>query len=446
MNKKYEIIIVGAGLSGLTLANQLLINGIEKEDLLVLEASERTGGLIKTTEEKGYTTEWGPEGLRGGKSGTDKIFSFIDTKPMEIPNTVPARYIVHKGKLRRVPHGIISALSTPLVPFFGKIRLIFEIFVKKKEEDETLEDFIKRRFGKGIYPVIDAVVSGIYGGSPSSLSTKYAFPYLKEFEKSGSVIKGSIKYMKMLKKQKSSEPKEKSPFLVKPEGGMKSIIEGLEKNPEIVLNMKVDAVDRQEDIYKIKCGNIEYVSKILVLANGVNGIQHMNVLDMKKFDKVPVSVVSIVSLGFRSIDIPDEYHGYGFLSPSEEDTFVLGVLFTSKLFPNTAPEGETLFRVYVGGINHPERAVMDDKELIENVLIDLKKLMRIDVKPVYSSIQKQAPNGIPQIMLKHNKLIEWKEKVEKSDNLYLSGIGWNSIACDSLILEAVNIANKICNK
>ena len=41
MNENYKTIIIGAGLSGLTAANQLITNGMKKEDLLILEKAER---------------------------------------------------------------------------------------------------------------------------------------------------------------------------------------------------------------------------------------------------------------------------------------------------------------------------------------------------------------------------------------------------------------------
>ena len=46
--KKVKFLIVGAGLSGLTIANALLENG--ENDFIVLEARSRTGGRILTEE------------------------------------------------------------------------------------------------------------------------------------------------------------------------------------------------------------------------------------------------------------------------------------------------------------------------------------------------------------------------------------------------------------
>ncbi len=441
-----KIVIIGAGLSGLTLANELIRQGHPSEELLVVESKNRLGGLIKTTREKGYITEWGPEGLRGGKPGTEKVFSYISSKPMELPPSIPARYIVHKGKLRKVPSGPFSAIFTSLVPFFGKFRLLLELLVRKKESDETLEAFVKRRFGKGIYPVVDAVVSGIYGGSPKYLSTKYAFPFLKQAELvGGSVIRGGFKQYRVMRKNRPKDKsKRKAAFLVKPENGMADIVDCLAMNLNIDYNFHVESIVRDNEIYKIQSKNKEITADTLIIATGVPGAQKMRIPQMKQFEKVPQSLVSIVSLGFDAISFPTKYKGYGFLSPSKENTFVLGVLFTSQLFPNTAPKGKVLLRVYVGGIDHPEKATMKEDELISNVLADLEKLMNLTEKPIYSSIQKQAPHGISQIMMGHETILQWKKDAEiRNKNLYFTGIGWTSIACEALINEAVKAAQSL---
>lgn len=447
MREKYKTIIVGAGISGLTLANELIKRGHPKEELLVVDQSDRTGGLIRTTKSEGYITEWGPEGLRGGKPGTEKIFSFIDSKPVKLPSTIPARYIVHKGKLHQVPHGPLSALFTPLVPFFGKLRLLLEPFITKKEGDETMEDFIKRRFGKGIYPVVDAVVSGIYGGSPSYLSVTHAFPYLKQMEiMEGSVIKGGVKQLRMARKsnRKLKEQKVRSPFLIKPQGGMQEIIDGLSANVNHRLNFEVSKVKKENGTYLLISEDNSLSCDNLVLATGVNGTQKMDLFGIKSFDRVPESFVSIVSLGFDTNTFPHKFEGFGFLSPSKEKRFVLGVLFTSQLFPHTAPEKDVLLRVYVGGIDHPDKYTMDEDELIAKVCEDLSELMGITEKPIYSSVQKHAHKGISQIMMGHENIIEWKDNIEENnENIFLAGIGWKSIAVETLINEAVALAEKI---
>ena len=56
-NAKPQILIVGAGLTGLTAAHVLRKQG---KDVLVIEKENRIGGQIRTFEEQGFVYESGP--------------------------------------------------------------------------------------------------------------------------------------------------------------------------------------------------------------------------------------------------------------------------------------------------------------------------------------------------------------------------------------------------
>ena len=56
-----DVIIIGAGISGLSCAWTLKKLGI---DAIVLEAGDRPGGVIRTEKIRGYQVEWGPNSFQ----------------------------------------------------------------------------------------------------------------------------------------------------------------------------------------------------------------------------------------------------------------------------------------------------------------------------------------------------------------------------------------------
>ncbi|MBS1997409.1 MAG: FAD-dependent oxidoreductase, partial [Cyanobacteria bacterium SZAS LIN-2] len=63
-NHKKQVVIVGAGISGLSCAFKLSESAAFKEGLIsvtVLEASARPGGIIDTSYEQGCVVESGPD-------------------------------------------------------------------------------------------------------------------------------------------------------------------------------------------------------------------------------------------------------------------------------------------------------------------------------------------------------------------------------------------------
>ena len=112
-----KIAIIGAGFSGLATAN-LLKKEMDAE-ITIFEATDRIGGLIHTTKQDGYVMEWGPEAFMTQKVSVKKFVEQTDLKDKLVPATrqVKRQYVVNKGKIKRVPSGLFSGITTSLIPF-----------------------------------------------------------------------------------------------------------------------------------------------------------------------------------------------------------------------------------------------------------------------------------------------------------------------------------------
>ncbi|MDH5403238.1 MAG: protoporphyrinogen oxidase, partial [Candidatus Heimdallarchaeota archaeon] len=443
--EKKKIIIIGAGISGLTIANGLIRSGISNNEILVLEQKDRPGGLIKTTIDNGFLTEWGPEGLRGKSENTHYLFSLIDKEKIAASDEAAKRYLVKNGKLVTVPSGPISAIFTPLIPFFGKLRLLKEPFIKPTTEEETVKEFISRRFGKGLVPILDAFVTGIFGGNISEINVKYSFPMLKQAELfGGSVIRGFLKQNKISKNSGKKKDKTKQPHLYTTEKGMQGIIDDLSTKVNIKYNTTITEINSNSDTIQINSNAEQYSCDKLIVATGVSASNRIKFFDEPILPLNNQSVISIVTLGYNPTAFPKPLNGYGFLSPSSEEVGILGTLFTSRLFPHHSKNNVELLRVFVGGKRHPEKIKLNPEEIIQQVIQDLNKLLNLQEEPIYTSIVSHNPDGISQFQMNHSIYINWKEHIEtKYNQITLAGIGWTSISCDGLIAEARKIINKI---
>ena len=75
-----RVVVIGGGLSGLAPANRLLELADQQQsplDVVLLEASDRLGGVISTTPHRGYLIEAGPD-------------SFITNKPWALQLLISA--------------------------------------------------------------------------------------------------------------------------------------------------------------------------------------------------------------------------------------------------------------------------------------------------------------------------------------------------------------------
>src|SRR3989338_4303943 len=202
-----RIVIVGGGISGLTVAYRLHELSCEKEipiDMTLLEGRSRLGGVIETQSKDGFLLEYGPDALM-----TDRPWSInlckrlgIESELIGMQKEADHSYIVCKGKMCRIPTGfyllapsnIKALVQSHFLSSAGKLRLAAELFIpkRKSKDDESVGSFIRRRFGREVLERLgEPMIAGVYSGDPEELSILSTMPRLREAEeRAGSVIRG----------------------------------------------------------------------------------------------------------------------------------------------------------------------------------------------------------------------------------------------------------------
>ncbi len=176
---KTEVIIVGAGLTGLTMAFYLKKAGV---NFRIIEKADRTGGVIQTISEKGFVYEAGPNTGVVSNPEMAELFEDLNGKcSLEIADPNAKRRLIWKNRVwNALPSGLFSAIGTPLFTWHDKFRILGEPFrAKGTDPNESLADLVKRRMGQSYLDyAVDPFISGIYAGDPRKLVTKYAMPKL----------------------------------------------------------------------------------------------------------------------------------------------------------------------------------------------------------------------------------------------------------------------------
>src|SRR5271166_917046 len=178
-----RIVIVGGGLSGLSLAYRLE-QRIPGADVLVLEQRGRLGGNIDTLEQDGFRIEAGPNGFLDNKPATLSLCQDLGLGDRLQPASEASarkRFLFLKGRMRLLPGNLWSFLFSDILSLSAKISLLTEKWRPPRREtsEESIESFATRRVGVEVaHTLADAFVSGIHGGDPALLSIQAAFPRL----------------------------------------------------------------------------------------------------------------------------------------------------------------------------------------------------------------------------------------------------------------------------
>lgn len=400
-----KIAILGAGISGLTCAYYLKKRGV---DVTVYEKETRVGGLIRSTLLDGFLFEYGPRSIRlkDAESSLDLISELgLDL----ITASLQDRYLLHKGKLEKLPNSFRDFFSSPLMEgtFFGILKDLFTS--KSKADDESVHAFFSQRFSPLIADrFIDPLIKGIYAGDSKNLSIQACFPYLTKYR---SLILGALLAPKSQKR---------GPATLK--GGMEELPKrlGLELKENIQLGRKIERLSFDSK------ATLHTNSQIFQYDQVISTLPAYALADLmpeSKFQKlllsIPFSSVGVVHLGYRTKVNP--YRGFGYLVPSIENEKILGCIFDEN-------SEKTSLTVMIQG-----------KDNLEDIAIQgLKRHLGITCLPDICNSY-HAMKAIPQYPVGFLSLLKEIEK-EKPTNLDLLGTSFHGVSVNHCIATAKKLA------
>ncbi|NWF97991.1 MAG: protoporphyrinogen oxidase [Nitrospirae bacterium] len=447
-----KIVIIGAGISGLSLAYFLL----EKNpslDLTVIESEKKAGGKIWTDKTNGFLCEGGVNGFLDNRPKTLELSKKLGLAPLRSNDNSRKRFIFSDGKLKMLPESPLSFFKSDLLSVYGRLRIVGELFVPKGTgKDETLADFAKRRLGKEAYEkLIDPMASGIFAGDPEKMSLKSCFPKVYNLEQNyGSLIRGMIKLQKEAKKTGKKVGAGPGGVLTSFQDGMETIINSLTNflGSRLCTGSQAVSIDKNKDIYTILLSDGSKIeSKIVISAIPAFALAELtNNLDKSLsllLRDIYYPSISVVCLGYRREKIIHPLDGFGFLIPYREGRKILGTLWDSSVFPNRAPEGKVLLRTMLGGARMSELAEQDEEKQINIVVDELRKIMGINSEPDFAKVYIHR-KGIPQYFINHDlKLKKIDDILNNYKGFYITGNAFRGIGVNDCIENSSNLAERI---
>jgi len=444
---KKDTLIIGAGLSGLTVAWKL--KQIPGHSILLLEQSDRTGGAISSHTESGYIAEGGPHGFLDNCPESQTLLreTGLDKECLKAPLSQFVRYVCMNATLRLIPQSPLKILAAPLISPLAKLRVAGDFFKKPLQGEPTVGEWVTYRFGKALLPYVDAVFTGTYAGDLERLVIDGVMPGVRKVEQEhGSVIYGLLKSMKARKKTKQPGKKKGLPAMTSFPTGMGRLAERLYENlgnDEIYRNCPATQISRNSNGWEVTTAETTYSCRNLVLALPVNASLSLlaNSVTAAPVATIPEARIVTIAMGFGpEAHLPP---GFGYLAPEREQRFCLGALFSSNMFPGRAPKDHILLEALIGGRRHPERLELDDDTLIQKAVQDLQQLLNLPQPPEYARVLR-SPWGIPQLEKGYPALLKWRNTIMKEEKgLYVTGFGWEGIGLNDMIKTAFRVSEAI---
>lgn len=449
-----EVVVIGAGISGLTAAYLLRASG---HDVMVFDQGDVPGGRMRSERIDGFLMEHGANSVVGPAPAVQNLIAGLDLGGEKVLRSAAARsrYLVRAGRAHALPVTPCRFFMSGFFSLAGRMRLLMEPFVAARHEDETVAAFTRRRLGQEMLDyVMDPLAAGLHAGDPRQLSVSAVFPQLKRLERChGSIVLGTIGSRWRRDGQSATYGPEKR-ILFSFRHGLGMLPRSLAEH----LAGRIFPGHRVESVWRRAGGRFRVLvrrgaaaqwimadSVIIALpayaaANVLDGLDRHLAETLAEISHPPLAVVF---LGYRADAIAHPLDGLGVLMPAIEKRNVLGMLFSSTLFPGRAPEGHVALTAFVGGARQPRLALLEPDELAALVNGEVRQLLGGRTVPVVARTRCWR-RGLPQPGVDHaQRLARIAAAESEHAGLFLTGNYISGVSTAACIEQAVRTAGRV---
>lgn len=454
-----HVVVVGGGLSGLSVAFRLTQSAPDIT-VTVLDPEPRVGGNIRTENHGGFTVECGPNGFLDNKPFLTGLCIDLGLTDRAVPASDGSRknrYLYLNGKLRKLPRGPLSLLTSPLLSFKSKWKLLTEAWRKPPphvDPDETVSAFIARRTTQQVADVFgDAMVTGIHGGDPELLSVAGAFPRLVQMERdAGSIIRGFNRAAAERRARAKANGEKPTPVRMWSfREGLREMVTAFENHlgKSLITGVRVATIEQSAGVtaWEVRGERRSWGADAVVLAcPAYEQAAILNDIDPElagEVSAIPYNRIAVVALGYRQQDCPGSQDGFGYIAPQNTRRDILGVQWCSSIFPDRAPPGSVLWRALCGGVHRTDVVDWDDDTLARAVHQEIKLAMGVTGEPYFRRIVRWQA-AIPQYVVGHvERVARIDALASKHAGLFLGGNAYRGVAMSDCAEQGEVVAERV---
>jgi protoporphyrinogen/coproporphyrinogen III oxidase len=453
-------VVVGGGISGLAAAHRLIELG--QTNVTLIEASPRLGGTIQTEHRDGFLIERGPDSFISEKPEAVALAKRLglESRLIETNEKYRRSFIVRNGRLRSVPEGFQLLAPSRMWPFLtsdifsigGKARMAADLFLPRKStngtQDESLASFVRRRLGKeALERMAQPMVGGIYTADPETLSLRATLPRFLEMEREHRSL--ILAMLRQSQTQKSGTSGARYSLFLSFDRGVQVLVDALSRiNVDIQLNTRVESLKLADRIWTINTNTGEQIKAdaVCLAVPAYIAASLLNGSLAAKLNQIKYASTATINFAYKRSEIKHPLDGFGFVVPVIEKRSLIACTFSSVKFSGRAPEGHVLLRAFAGGALQPEIFALDELEMAARVEADLRQLLRITGKPLFTEVAKWE-RSMPQYEVGHlDRVDEIENEVRQIPGLALAGNSYRGAGLPDCIRSGESAAELFAHR
>jgi len=455
-----RIVIVGAGITGLTAAYRLAV-GEDPADVVVLEADPDIGGKVRSATVGGLELEAGPDSLLVRKTAAVDLCRELGMDDDLLPAAAAATQIWTRKGLLPFPSGPFGISTDPWelarwggMSWSAKLRAGGDLVLPRgrADGDESLGDVLRRRIGSGATDALVApLLGGLFAGDVDRLSVRATFPELAAWEREHRSLMRGAKAMSAARRPASVSGAGKGapppPMFVRLRGGLRRITERLAETlgPERVrVGVPVDALEVHDRGVTVRAGDERIEADALVLTTPAfvtaDLVEPAAPDAARLLRQVPYASTAVGLFVYPPGTDALLPASSGFVAPRGALPMNAATI-VSKKWPDERFEGRAVLRCFIGGTGTEAGLRASNDRILADVAETLAKIYGLPAEPEASSLIRW-PLAMPQYEVGH---LERVAAIEGGlpDGVFVAGQAFRGAGLPDCVGQASSVAEKI---
>ena len=430
MDKK-KIVVVGAGVTGLTVAYRLL-KSERNFEVVVLESEKQTGGKLKTSRFAGLLLDEGADAFLARVPWAKDLFDEIGISEEFVSPSSRSASIWINGSLEPLPSP--NVLGIPLDPDSLPSQLLNSDDALKIKQggkpskaipegtDVSIGSLVRDCVGDSVFELfVDPLLGGINAGVVDEMSCETMAPQLLEAARHEEGLITALR-----EAQQNSDPE--SPVFYTHPNGMGHIVEKLTEqiSGSIRKDSNVVSINHTNKQWVLETNAGSETADAVVLAtsaqNAAKLLTSVSPTSSSRLSDIEHASVSLVSFAFKNSDINIPKDQSGFLVPRSAGMLMTACSFSGNKWAHLDDGSQTLIRVSSGRADDQRHDRLSDEELVEHLTDDLAITLGLDSQPLEFRVTRW-PTALAQFKIGHSRRM--KETIDlladEAPGVFISG-------------------------
>lgn len=444
-----RVVIVGGGITGLATAYFL---GEAGTDVVLLEASDRLGGKIRTEELEGRAIDVGADSFLARQPHAKELAAALGLSADLRAPIADRVWLSVGGRLRRFPSRTVFGVPTDRRSLAASRTLSPRALARVLSEplrptdqplrgDASVATVVSARFGTEVVDrLVEPLLGGVYAGRADELSVEATIPPLAE------AVRAEGSLLRRLAERRPAEGGVEGPVFLTLGRGLGSLAGALsERVHGIELGATATEVAPASDGWQVTSDAGEWRADAVVLATPATVTSRLvagvSPDASRGLGTLRYASVAVVNLAYPHQVIHRVPKGSGVLVPRSQGRLVKAVTLSSQKWPHLAvPDAPFVLRASIGRIDAPPPDV-DDAALVDAVAQDLARLIGVAGTPSAWRVTRW-PESMPQYDVGHVGRVQAIRDALRRDapGLYLAGAAYDGVGIAHCVRQAREVA------